>query len=291
MALRVPTTVSANGPVAVDAAALYVGEVMHARLKPVVHRFAYKVASLLVDLDRLAEADRLSPLFSVGRFNLFSFHESDHGAGDGQLRRHVDGLLAEAGHDRPAKVLLLCYPRVLGYVFNPISVYYALDGQDRPSAIIYEVRNTFGEHHTYVAPVEAGDVTAAGIRQTRAKQFFVSPFMPMDQRYFFRLLPPGEGVRVRILETDRDGPTLTASFIGRRRPVTTRALAGLFAKMPFHTLKIFAGIHIEAVRLYIKGAPYFSRGRPPPPASFVDGQHDIRKRELIPAAGSEKLAR
>ncbi|HUG62104.1 MAG TPA: DUF1365 domain-containing protein [Methylomirabilota bacterium] len=273
---RLPTTMAANGPAVRDPASLYIGDVMHARMKPVGHRFVYRVANLLIDLDRLDEACQCSRLFSVGRFNLFSFREDDHGPRDGSsLRAHVDRLLADAGLARPARVLLLCYPRVLGFVFNPISVYYALDADDAPAAMIYEVRNTFGETHTYVAPVEAGDLTAAGIRQTRAKRFFVSPFMPMEQRYHFSLLPPGEAVRVRILETDADGPTLAATFVGRRRPLTSRAVAAVFAAMPFHTFKVVAGIHYEAMRLYFKGAPYFSRGRPPPPVSHGDTQQAL----------------
>ncbi len=262
---RLPTTMDANGAAPAAPAALYVGEVMHARLKPVGHRFTYRVANLLIDLDRLGAADRMSRLFSVGRFNLFSFEERDHGPRDGSsLRRHVDRLLAEAGAERPARVLLLCYPRVLGYVFNPLSVYFALDAAGRTIALVYEVRNTFGGLHTYVEPVRPGQATGAGIRQSRAKAFFVSPFLDMDHRYRFSLLPPGEAVRVRILETDRDGPTLSATFAGRLRPMADRTLAGIFAAMPFHTLKVVAGIHYEAARLWWKGVPYFSPSRPNP---------------------------
>ncbi|WP_181707072.1 DUF1365 domain-containing protein [Chthonobacter rhizosphaerae] len=266
-----PTTTDGNGPAPVDPAVLYVGSVMHARLRPLSHRFTYRVANLLVDLDRLAEADRLSPAFSVGRFNLFSFREADHGPRDGTpLRAYVDRLVARAGAPRPARVLLLCYPRVLGFVFNPISVYFCLDEAGRTTTLIYEVRNTFGESHTYVAAVEDGEASAAGIRQERDKLFYVSPFMPMDQRYHFRVLPPGDGVRLRILETDRHGPTLAATFAGERRALTARALARTFAAMPLHTLKVVAGIHYEAAVLWLKGAPYFSRGAPPPPVSYRD---------------------
>jgi uncharacterized protein len=263
MAVRPPTTLGDNGAITASAAALYVGEVMHARLKPVGHRFSYRVASLMIDLDRLDEADQSARLFSVGRFNLFGFHEADHGPGDGSsLRAHVDRLLAEAGVARAERIVLLCYPRVLGYVFNPLSVYWALDGAGRTTAVVYEVRNTFGERHTYVAPVRPGEVTAAGLRQTRAKRFYVSPFMPMDQVYHFRLTPPGEGVRVRILETDADGPTLSATFVGRRRPLSDRTLAAVAAAMPLHTVKVVAGIHWEALRLWLKGAPYFPHRAP-----------------------------
>jgi DUF1365 family protein len=273
-----PTTWIGNGGPDGAAASLYIGEVMHARLKPVAHRFAYRVASLLVDLDRLPEADRSCRLFSIGRVNLFSFHERDHGPRDGSsLRMHVDRILAEAGVERPDRVQLLCYPRVAGYVFNPLSVYFAHAADGRLTAVIYEVRNTFGGMHAYVQPVEAGQASLAGIRQEARKRFPVSPFIDMDQRYRFRVLPPGEAVRIRILETDRDGPTLAASFIGRRRPLTARVLAAVFAAMPFHTLKVMAGIHFEAARLFFKGAPYHAPGgaphhpQPSPPHVQLNG--------------------
>jgi DUF1365 family protein len=266
-----PTSLSANGPPPDAAAALYVGDVMHARLKPLAHRFVYRVANLLIDLDALPAADRASRLFSVGRFNLYAFRESDHGPRDGSpLRPHVDRLLADAGLPRPARVLLLCYPRVLGFVFNPISVYFAYAADGALLALVYEVRNTFGESHTYVVPVEPGQISPAGVRQTRAKRFFVSPFMPMDQRYHFRILPPGEAVRLRILETDADGPTLAATFVGERRPFAAATLLRTFLSMPFHTAKVVAGIHWEAAKLWLRGAPYFVRGAPPEAWSVED---------------------
>lgn len=272
MSVATPTTMGGNGPPPDAPAALYVGEVMHARLKPLAHRFVYRVANLLIDLDRLDEADKTTGLFSVDGWNVYSFRPSDHGPRDGSdLRAHVDQLIRAAGLPRPARVLLLCYPRVLGFVFNPISVYFAYAEDGSLSVLIYEVRNTFGESHTYVAPVEPGDQTPAGIRQTRRKLFFVSPFMDMDQRYHFRILPPGDGVRLRILEVDAEGPTLTATFVGSAVPLTSGALLSLFARMPMHTIKVVAGIHWEALKLWWKGAPYFSRGAPPPTYSLEDG--------------------
>jgi DUF1365 family protein len=271
MTTSAPTTCPANGPPPDAPAALYVGDVMHARLKPLSHRFRYRVANLLIDLDDLPSAGRLCRLFSVGRFNLYGFREADHGPRDGSsLRVWIDGLAAEAGLDRPARVLLLCYPRVLGFVFDPISVYFAYASSGDLSLLVYEVRNTFGEGHTYVVPVEPGDASPAGIRQSRAKVFFVSPFMPMDQRYHFRVLPPGDAVRIRILETDTDGPTLAATFAGERRPLTSAALARVFLGMPLHTAKVVLGIHWEALKLWLKGAPYHVRGTPPPAYSLRD---------------------
>src|SRR5580698_8512811 len=176
-----------------DAAALYVGEVMHARLKPIAHRFSYRVMSLLIDLDRLEEADRQSPLFGVNRAALYSFHEADHGERDGSsLRRYAQRCAAERAIDLTGgRVLLLCYPRLLGYTFNPLSVYFCYRAGDELALVIYEVRNTFGDIHTYVLPVKPGEISDAGIRQQQTKLFFVSPFIEMAMRYHFRVSPPG----------------------------------------------------------------------------------------------------
>jgi uncharacterized protein len=259
-----------------QAASLYFGDVMHARLKPTGHRFSYRVLNLLVDIGRLAEADQLSPLFHVNRRGLFSFHERDHGPRDGTpLAPHVGRLLAEHGIDLGGgRILLLCYPRVLGHVFNPLSVYYCYDSAARLAALIYEVRNTFGEIHCYVCPVAAGEVSPAGIRQEQDKAFYVSPFLAMEMRYHFRMLPPAGGadapVKVRILETDADGPILAATYCGWRRDLTTTELVVALLRLPGVPLKIIGGIHFEALRLWLKGARLHARppphgGRRPPP--------------------------
>jgi len=244
-----------------QAASLYLGEVMHARLKPVGHRFTYRVLSLLIDLDRLVEADGLSFLFGVNRGALFSFHERDHGPRDGSsLRAHAARLLAPHGIDlAEGRVLLLCYPRVFGYVFNPLSVYYCHTKDGALAGLIYEVRNTFGEMHSYVRPVVPTDLSAAGIRQSEPKAFYVSPFIAMGMRYNFRLTPPGEEVRLRILETDAEGPLLAATFAGRRHPLTSRELLADLFRLPLVTAKVMGGIHYEAMRLWLKGAPYYAR--------------------------------
>jgi DUF1365 family protein len=253
-------------------AGLYPGQVMHARMKPRTHRFAYEVAALLIDLDRLDEADRISPLFAVGRRAAVSFRPTDHGAGDDDLRAHVDGLLAKAGlPERAARVLLLCYPRWLGYAFNPLAVYYAYAGDGTLAAVIYEVRNTFGERHTYVARVENGELSEAGLRQERAKLFYVSPFLGQAMRYRFRLRPPGETLAVRILETDAEGPILSASFFGRREGLTSRNLARALLRMPLMTVKVMAAIHWEAARLWLKGIKFHARPAAPVPFSLRDG--------------------
>jgi DUF1365 family protein len=266
------TTVTENGPPPDAAGVLYAGEVMHHRLKPFGHRFVYRVFSLLVDIDRLDELDRASPFFSVNKPNLASFHEADHVGIDGEtIRAFADRLLDGAGLKRRAtRILLLAYPRLLGYVFNPISVYFIYNVAGELIALIYAVRNTFGERHSYVAPVEPGDLSEAGVRQTRTKIFHVSPFIDMGARYHFRVLPPGKVVRLRIHETENGEPLLAATFAGEAKRLDSTALAACLLKFPLLTWKIMAGIHWEALKLWLKGAKFHKSPLPPKPVSYRD---------------------
>lgn len=265
-----PTGVSFPPPEA--AASLYLGEVMHARMKPVAHRFVYRVFSMLFDADRLDEAGRLSPFFSIGRFNLVSFNPADHGPRDGSsLGDYARRVLEQAGVPTDgARVMILAYPRILGYSFNPLTVYFVYGQDDTLLGVLYEVRNTFGEWHTYVAPVAPGELSPAGLRQERNKIFYVSPFNDLAMRYLFRLRPPGESVTLRILETDEAGPVLAASFAGVRADLTSATLLKTCMTLPFMTLKVMAGIHWEALRLYIKGMRLVARPKPPELLSFSD---------------------
>lgn len=249
------TTTRLREPPNGAAASLYVGEVMHARLKPVGHRFSYRVMSLSIELDRLAAADRQSPLFAVNRSALYSFHEADHGPRDGSsLRAWVQRCAVQHDVDlRDGRVVLLCYPRLLGYVFNPLSVYFCYRADGDLALMIYEVRNTFGEIHPYILPVKPGQRSEAGLRQQQEKSFYVSPFMDIAMRYHFHMSPPAEQVRLRILESDREGPLLAATFKGRRRALNTPQLLRSFFALPFVTFKIIAAIHWEALRLWLKG--------------------------------------
>lgn len=252
-------------------ALFYVGPVMHARMKPKAHRFSYSVFSLLIDLDRLEAASRLSRLFSIGRFNLVSFDLTPHGLekGSPDPRSDVARALRAAGmQDEPARILLLCYPRILGFVFNPLSVYFAYAGDGRLIGVQYEVRNTFGERHSYVEPVRAGQLSEAGLRQEAEKLFYVSPFVNMAMRYHFRLRPPTDtDIAVRIHETDAEGPILAATFTGEGRAISARSCLALTLRIPLMTLKVVVGIHWEALRLWLKGVALVRRPAPPPPAS------------------------
>jgi DUF1365 family protein len=264
-----PVTLPPDAPLT-----LYRGLVMHQRMRPKSHRFSYRVYSVLMDLDRQEDIGRLSPALSHNRWNLFSVHDKDHGPADGSaLRPWADAMLAKGGLEtRAAKIMLLCYPRILGAVFNPLSVYYAYGDDDQLVGVIYEVRNTFGERHAYVAKVEPGQYSPAGLRQTRAKLFYVSPLMDMDMRYHFNLKPPGDAITIRILEHDQKGPILSATFHGEAVPVSTRTLFGEALRVPFLTAKVVGAIHYEALRLWLKGIKLRDRPSAPPRFSVVDGK-------------------
>ncbi|MBK1678539.1 DUF1365 domain-containing protein, partial [Rhodospirillum rubrum] len=251
---------------------LYHGTVLHNRLRPRRHRMSYKVFSLLVDIDALPELGRKLRLFAHNGFALFGVHDRDHGAADGgALRPYIEGELARAGIDLGGgRIDLLCYPRVLGYVFNPLSVYYCRDGEGVLRAIVYEVRNTFGERHSYLIPV-TGETGV--VRQDCPKEFYVSPFMEMACTYHFRLVPPeaeivaGSSLAVSIEEDDAEGPLFFASFAGEAEALSDGALARAFLRYRLMTLKVMGAIHWEALKLVIKGMRLLPR--PPPPAEPV----------------------
>jgi DUF1365 family protein len=240
---------------------LYVGEVMHRRLLPFGHRFVYRVFSLLLDLDELPMLDRRLRLFAYNRAGLFSFHNSDHGPRDGSaLRPWVERLVAAHGIEEPCgRIRVLCFPRLFGHVFNPLTVYFCESRAGRLIAMLYEVKNTFGEQHAYLLPVSDDHTPGALIRQRTPKAFHVSPFIPMACVYDFRLREPDDHLALAIRQGTVDGRLLIATQTGRRRELNDGTLARLFLTHPLLTLKVVAAIHWEALRLWLKGAPFFAK--------------------------------
>ena len=241
---------------------------MHHRLRPVRHRFTYRVLSLYLDLDELGGLDHGLRLFSAERANLLSFRNADHGPRDGSpLKPWVLARLRSEGIElRHPRVALLCFPRVLGFVFNPLSVYFCHDGGERgPTALLYEVRNTFGEQHTYAFRVHPSRTPGRLARHGCAKTFYVSPFVGMGARYQFMVDEPSDRLALLIKTGDPQAPTLLASQIGRRRPLDDRAILRCVAGDLFVTFKVFLGIHAEALRLWRKGVPVFPREHRPSP--------------------------
>ena len=236
---------------------LYSGHVMHMRLIPRQHRFRYRVFSLLLDIDRLDEIDKTLRFLSFNRFGLLSFHNRDHGARDGSgLRKWVDRELAGKGYARAHKVTLLSFPRVLGYGFNPLSVYFCYDETGQLYANIYEVKNTYGDQVAYVLP--ASERSGGAIRQTQAKEMYVSPFIEMEQTYQFTLLPPDDNLRLRIRQSGDAGETLIATHTATSSPLTDGALIRAFILHPLLSFRVIALIHWHALRLALKKIPFLS---------------------------------
>lgn len=239
---------------------LYAGQVFHRRTRPGEHKLRYSVFTFFLDL---AEIDKLADalwLFSRNRFNLFSFYDRDFGEGTAQsLPDYVQAKLEHAGiSTRPERIYLSCYPRVLGYSFNPLSLFYCMDQQGRCFAVVHEVHNTFGERHCYVLPVKApageGD---EWIQQDTDKQLFVSPFAHMRMHYHFRLNRPAERQIVVIRASDELGVLVTASYVADRECLTALQLSRYFVIYPLLGLKVILGIHWEALKLWCKGIPWF----------------------------------
>ena len=245
------------------ASGIYAGRVSHARVKPREHRLAYRIFMLLVDLDELPALGRLKAL-SIGGFNLFGFDPTRHGDGSPRpLKAQVERTLADAGLPTGGPVRMLAMPQVLGRAFNPLTVYFCHRRDGELSAILYEVNNTFGERHSYLIPAP----NAALVRQSCAKQFYVSPFMDLDLSYAFRILRPDAQVMVAVDVHDAEGLVLAASFMGERRELTDANLIGAWLTHPWMTLGVFAAVHVEALKVWLKGERV--RPRPPPPAQAV----------------------
>lgn len=242
--------------------ALYDGAVIHARLRPVRHRLRYRMLMMLLDLDELPALDARLRLFGHNRRAVFAFRDADHGDGsDTPLRVQMEGHLRRAGLD-PAggRIRVLCMPRVLGMVFNPISLFFCHGADGGLQAVLYEVNNTFGQRHSYLIPAQG--LSGGVLRQRCDKRFHVSPFMEMGLSYAFRLILPGARMNLGIDVHGPDGLMLSAAFAGEHRALDDRALFAALLAHAFQALRVLGGIHWEALKLWRKGL----RIRPSPPA-------------------------
>jgi uncharacterized protein len=230
--------------------ALYFGEVVHQRFRPLGHRLMYRVASLLIDVDGLAQGPH-PRLFSYNRFNVFSVRDGDHGDGTQTISAFAWDQVREIDPERVVtRIVMLSYPRMLGYGFNPISIFYGLDADGDVRVLLYEVHNTFGGRHVYVAgPYGKGEQPFAKAE----KVFRVSPFNGIEGHYGLRTQISDTAVAMGVTLTTDDGPILKAYFKGDAKPFSDRTLTKLFLSLPLMTVKVMAAIHWEALKLWLKG--------------------------------------
>lgn len=234
---------------------------MHARREPSRHVFRYPVSYWLFDLDELDDLERRLRLFSVNRPNLVSLRDGDHFDGDAPLKQAVIEL---AGDSTIERVLMLTQPRVLGYVFNPVSFYWCYRGDGSLACMVAELNNTFGERLPEV-------LRGPALRYEHPKRLHVSPFFGLDHHYEYAFSQPGDEISARIHVRDGAGARpLSAVLHGRRRELTNRSLAGLLLRYPLQPLQVTALIHFEALRLWRKRVPFH---RKPP---FVPGEGSVR---------------
>lgn len=241
--------------------AVYTGTLTHARRTPARNVFRYPLSTWLFDLDELPELERRLALFSVNRPNAVTLRDRDHFDGTAPLKQAVLDLVGDPSVER---VLLLTQPRVLGYVFNPVSFYWCYGADGSLVCMVAELNNTFGERLPEV-------LRGPDLRYEHRKRLHVSPFFGLDQSYEYAFSQPGDEVWARIHVRDDDGAQpLTAVLHGRRRELTNGSLARLLARYPLQPLQVTALIHWQALRLLAKGVPFHHK----PP--FVPGKGSVR---------------
>ena len=252
------------------------GQVMHRRLRPAMHAFRYPVFYFRIRLQALEHVSQA--LFAINRFNLFSLHFSDHGARDGSPPLPwIRALLEREGVEADGDIWLQAFPRVLGYVFNPVSFWYCHGRDGGLKAVLAEVNNTFGEHHNYLlVPPDGGDIHDGQTLLAR-KVFHVSPFMAVRGFYRFRFHAGRSGEKsgdrncdqsgsrnlVRIEHADEAGDLLHTSVSGVAAPLSTGTLLRALLAYPWQSVGVIARIHWQALRLWLKRVPFFSKPVPP----------------------------
>ena len=237
---------------------IYIGNVIHKRFKPKVHFFKYKVFSTLIDLSEINLLDKSLKIFSYNKFNIISFYDIDHGPRDGTSIKEwvIKNLIDNQINTEEIKIKLLCYPRIFGYVFNPLSVFFIYNKYSELISILYEVKNTFGEQHTYIFKINENDNL---IKNKCKKKFHVSPFIEMNCIYFFKILKPTNKISLIIDQYDDEGKLLYASQDGNRVDLNNKNLILSYLRHPLMTFKIIAAIHFEAFKLWIKGIKFVKK--------------------------------
>lgn len=246
------------------------GQVRHKRLRPTLNAFAYRVYFLRLPLRAMEQQGIGARWFSRNRFNLLSFHDKDHGDGKQPLTAWADALLASEGiTDADGEIWLQTFPRVLGYVFNPVSFWFFHRKDGSLRAILCAVQNTFGEKHDYL--LDTGDAMPYGVELQAKKVFHVSPFFPIQGGYRFRFMRSDRSIGARRREAtvaridygDENGPLLNTSVSGDAHALSDLRIARAFFLYPLMTFGVIAKIHWQALRLWIKRIPFFTKPEPP----------------------------
>ena len=279
-----------QGPVPI-ASRLYACRVLHERMVPKRHRFSYRVFYLAIDLDELEVLGRGLPLFSVNARNVFSLRESDYlptgeplhnGVGPvagalpgpgGTLKQRVLATCAARGValGDDARVTLVTLPRIFGYAFNPVSFYLCRDASGARRCAIAEVTNTYREMKAYFLPQVQGRAGLPVFRARMPKHFYVSPFSGLEVEFDFEVREPGRTLAVKIDDFEGGRRTLHSTLTGEARPLTGRTLAACLVRYPLLTARVIALIHWQALRLWLKRVPHFSK------ASQPELQCDLRR--------------
>ena len=242
----------------INSSCIYNGQVIHKRFKPKEHFFKYKVFSLLLDLSELNLLDKELKIFSYNKFNILSFYDIDHGPRDGTslISWVKENLNNNNINSNEIKIKLLCYPRVWGYIFNPLSIFFVYDKNSKLISILYEVKNTFGEQHTYVFKIDKDNQL---FEHSCKKKFHVSPFIEMNCLYYFKILKPTDKLSVVINQNDDSGKLLFASQDGLKNELNNKNLTISYISNPLMSFKIIGAIHFEAFKLWIKGIKYVKK--------------------------------
>ena len=242
----------------INSSCIYNGKVIHKRFKPKEHFFKYKVFSLLLDLSELSLLDKELKIFSYNKFNILSFYDIDHGPRDGTslISWVKENLNNNNINSNEIKIKLLCYPRVWGYIFNPLSIFFVYDKNSKLISILYEVKNTFGEQHTYVFKIDKDNQL---FEHSCKKKFHVSPFIEMNCLYYFKILKPTDKLSVVINQNDDSGKLLFASQDGLKNELNNKNLMISYISNPLMSFKIIGAIHFEAFKLWIKGIKYVKK--------------------------------
>ena len=241
---------------------IFLNTIVHKRFFPFKHNFKYYFFSLFIDYKEIKKLDKYIYFFSYNKFNLFSFYDKDHGNRNGKpINNFVKKILQKNKIKfNNLNIKILCFPRILGYVFNPVSVIFCYRG-NKLIAILYEVKNTSLEQHTYCFVGKKYEVKKV-YKHSCKKIFYVSPFIQMKCRYKFSIKEPKDTLLFYIEQyNDKNKKILLASQIGNKINLNSQILLKMFFKFPLMTFKIILAIHFEAIKIFFKGGKYYSRNR------------------------------